>query len=48
MKWVGFWNAMDHLTGTFFVDSPESKFHGMLVVEYVSGSALLLLDPLLP
>lgn len=31
-----------------FVDSPESEFHGMWVVEYVSGSALLLLDPLLP
>lgn len=33
---------------TDFVDSSESEFHGMWVVEYVSGSALSLLDPLLP
>lgn len=36
------------LNRAVFVDSPESEFHGMWVVEYVSGSALPLLDPLLP
>lgn len=36
------------LNRAVFVDSPESEFHGMWVVEYVSGSALPLLVPLLP
>lgn len=44
----GFLEQYGRIKRALTVDSPESEFHGMLVVEFESGLPLTLLNPLLP
>lgn len=44
----GFLEQYGRINRSLVVDSPESEFHNMLIVEFESGLPLTLLNPLLP